>query len=341
MMIVKRNDLTGNQNYTWIDARDINQDDIAILTDEYMIESEIIADIMDSDEQARIEKEDNYTVIICRLPSDDDDEEDPLVRTCIPLGIILYPDKIITICKEDNVVVDELAKRRVRSCPVDTKEGLVISILGRAALVYIRMLKYMNRQKDIVEEQLHKSIMNYELIQLLQIQKTLVYYTTSLNDNEMLLEKLQKTPYFKINSEDEQEFLEDAITDNRQAIQMANTYSDILTGTMDAFASVIGNNMNVIMKRLTMISLSLMFPTFVTGFFGMNVIIPGSDSPYAWVFLTAMCILVALVGSYLISDRKNKAILKANSRSDRKDPKTPDERKYLARKRKKMELDDN
>ncbi len=338
-MIVKRTGLSKNQNYTWVDARDIDRDDIAILTDEYMIESEIIADIMDADEQARIEREDAYTVIICRLPSDDEDSDDPLVRTCIPLGIILFPDKIITICREDNLVIDDLAKRRVRSCPVDTKEGLVISILGRAALVYIRMLKYMNRQKDLVEEQLHKSIMNYELIQLLQIQKTLVFYTTSLNDNEILLEKLQRTPYFLINSEEETEFLEDAITDNRQAIQMAKTYSDILTGTMDAFASVIGNNMNVIMKRLTVISLSLMFPTFITGFFGMNVTLPFSSNPYAWIFLALACVLIALTGSFILSDRRNKFLLSDGDK--KKIKRTPDERKYLERKKEKLRSNDD
>ncbi|HIS13283.1 MAG TPA: magnesium transporter CorA family protein [Candidatus Ornithospirochaeta stercorigallinarum] len=335
-MIVKRTDLTPKQNYTWIDARNIDRDDIAVLTDEYMIPSEVLADIMDQDEQARIEKEDDYTVIICRLPNDDEDEDNPLVRTCSPLGIILFPDKVVTITKEDSVVIDDLARRRVRSCPVDTKEGLVISILGRSALVYIRLLKYINRQKDLVEEQLQKSIMNYELIQLLQIQKSLVYFTTSLAGNEILLEKLQKTPFFKLNSEDEEEFLEDAITDNRQAIQMANIYSDILTGTMDAFASVIGNNMNIIMKRLTVISLSLMFPTFITGFFGMNIHIPGVDSPWAWLVLTVVCILVSLVGSYLISDRRNKLLLKANSIKK----KSPSERKYLARKRQVLKGDD-
>ncbi len=335
-MIVKRTDLSEKQNYTWVDVRNIDREDIATLTDEYMISSEILADIMDQDEQARIEKDDDYVVIICRLPSDEEDEDNPLVRTCIPLGIVLFPDKVITIVKEDSVVIDDLAKRRVRSCPVDTKEGLVISILGRAALVYIRLLKYINRQKDIVEEQLQKSIMNYELIQLLQIQKSLVYFTTSLAGNEILLEKLQKTPFFRLNSEDEAEFLEDAITDNRQAIQMANTYSDILTGTMDAFASVIGNNMNVIMKRLTVISISLMFPTFITGFFGMNIHIPGAQSPWAWLFLTAACIIVAVLGSALISDRRNKLLLKANN--IRK--KTPSERKYLARKRQVLKGED-
>ncbi len=342
-MITKRLDLSPNQSFTWIDARELDKDDISILTDEYLISSELLADIMDVDEQSRIEKEDEYTVLICRLPSSEEDDDKPLERTSIPLGIVLYPDKVITICRGDSVVIDDFAKHRFRQCPVDTKEGFVISILGRAALVYIRLLKYINRQKDIVEEQLQKSIMNYELIQLLQIQKSLVYLTTGLTGNEMLLEKLQKTPYFRVNNEAEEEFLEDSITDNKQAIAMANIYSDILTGTMDAFASVISNNMNVIMKRLTVISLSLMFPTFITGFFGMNVVLPGMNFKYAWVFLLIFCGLVALVANIFISDKRNKSILTAtlgDKRRMRKRDKTPSELKYLKRKRETIEGDD-
>ena len=346
-MITKRNDLIQNQQYTWIDVREIDKDDISILTDEYLISAELLADIMDADEQSRIEREDDYTVIICRLPSAEEDEDKPLERTSIPLGMILFPDKIITICRGDSVVIDDFARHRFRQCPVETMEGFVLSILGRAALVYIRFLKYINRQKDLVEEQLQKSIMNYELIQLLQIQKSLVYLTTGLTDNEVLLEKLQKTPYFRLHGEEEMEFLEDANTDNKQPLAMANIYSDILTGTMDAFASVIGNNMNVIMKRLTVISLSLMFPTFITGFFGMNVAIPGMEGKWAWLFCLGICVIVAVIGLFIISDRKNKSVITAGlgekrGRRKRKDraEKTPSEIKYLRRKKHTLEGED-
>ena len=249
---------------------------------------------------------------------------------------------LLAVCRGDSVVIDDFARHRFRQCPVSTKEGFVISILGRAALVYIRLLKYINRQKDLVEEQLHKSIMNYELIQLLQIQKSLVYLTTGLTDNEVLLEKLQKTPLFHVNNEDEAEFLEDSITDNKQAIAMANIYSDILTGTMDAFASVIGNNMNLIMKRLTVISLSLMFPTFITGFFGMNVDLPLVGRPFAWLLLLGLCALAAIIGSWLISDRKSRSLIRANLGEKRrrgKDERTPSEVKYLRRKKEVLEGD--
>ena len=341
-MITRRTDLAPDQKFTWIDVRELDKDDISVLTDEFLISSELLADIMDADEQSRIEKEDDYTVIICRLPSAEEDDEKPLERTSIPLGILLFPDKVITVCRGDSVVIDDFARHRFRQCPVETKEGFVISILGRAALVYIRLLKYINRQKDIVEEQLHKSIMNYELIQLLQIQKSLVYLTTGLTDNQLLLEKLQKTPLFHLNNDDEREFLEDSITDNKQAIAMANIYSDILTGTMDAFASVIGNNMNLIMKRLTVISLSLMFPTFITGFFGMNVDLPLVGRPFAWLILLGLCALAAIIGSWLISDRQSRSLIRANlgeKRKRGKDERTPSEVKYLRRKKEVLEGD--
>ncbi len=342
-MITKREKLTENQLYEWIDVREMDKDDIKILQEEYSLSSELLADIMDIDEQSRIEKDDDYTVIICRVPADEEeDEENPLERRSLPLGIVLFCDKIITLCRGDSVVVEDFRRGRVRRAPVSTKEGFVISLLSRATLVYIRLLKYINRQKDLVEEQLNKSIMNYELIQLLTIQKSLVYLTTSVTGNQMLLEKLQKTPYFKITGEDEMEYLEDTLTDNLQAIEMAKTYQDILTGTMDAYASVIGNNMNVIMKRLTIISLSLMFPTFITGFFGMNVALPGTAWRYAWIILLALCLLVGIGGVLFIQIYNNRSILKANSRIIKKRGRrrTASQIKYLRRKKASLKSDD-
>jgi magnesium transporter len=291
-----------------VDARDVNRDDITLLEEQYAVSSELLADIMDQDEQARIEKEDDYVALIVRLPAMADDCKG-INQYAVPLGIVLYENTVITICQSDSIVLEDFSKNRFRQYPVDTKEGFVLSILGRAVMVYIRLLKYINRQKSLVEEQLHKSIMNYELIQLLQIQKSLVYFSTSLTTNEALLERLPKVPYFKLGSEEERDFLEDVITDNKQAIEMANIYASILTGTMDAFASVISNNMNVIMKRLTIISISLMFPTFIVSFYGMNLELPLMHNQYAWLFALGVCALSAFVGAWFLSDRRNKRLI--------------------------------
>jgi magnesium transporter len=221
--------------YTWVDARDVNRDDITLLQEKYNIDSDLLADIMDQDEQSRIEKEDTYVDLILRLPALSE-SEDTLDQQALPLGIVMFPEMIITICQGDSVVLDDFAKKRYRHYPVSTMEGFVISLMGRATMVYIRVLKYLNRRKDQVEGQLHKSIMNYELLQLLQIQKSLVYLTTSLTTNEALLERLNnKGTFFHLDGPDEQDFLEDTITDNKQAIQMANIYTDILTGNDGLF----------------------------------------------------------------------------------------------------------
>ena len=308
--------------YTWVDARDINRDDISQLEEQYAISSELLADIMDQDEQARIEREDDYVALIVRLPALADDSKG-INQYAVPLGIVLYKDTVITICQSDSIVLEDFSKNRFRQYPVATKEGFVISILGRATMVYIRLLKYVNRQKSLVEEQLQKSIMNYELIQLLQIQKSLVYFSTSLSTNEVLMEKLLKISYFKLASEEERDFLEDTITDNKQAIEMANVYTTILTGTMDAFASVIGNNMNFIMKRLTIISIALMFPTLIVSFYGMNIELPYMHQPLAWVGALSVCGLSAFLGGWLLSDRRNQRIVQRSVQAKRVKEKKP------------------
>lgn len=320
-------------SYDWVDARDINREDISRLSEDYGIMSDFLADILDQDEQSRIEREDEYTALIIRLPSTEEEDEGADQQT-MPLGVVIFPDKVITICQNDNGILEDFARNRLRKYPIDTKEGFVLSILGRAAMVFIRMLKTYNRKKTLVEDRLQGAVHNDELIQLLDIEQSLVYFTTSLTTDEMLLEKLQKTPYFIMNNEDERDFLEDIITDYKQAITMSRIYSDLINRTMDAFASVISNNMNVIIKRLTVISLALMFPTFITSFYGMNISLPFDHSPFAWLYLAGFCCLVAMGGSYFISDRRNRRIIESNSldRKERKKKKKEDKLRKKARK---------
>jgi magnesium transporter len=303
--------------YTWVDAREITRDDIAQLEEDYRISPELLADIMDLDEQARIEKEDEYVALIVRLPAFADDSHG-INQYCVPLGIVMLQNTIITICQSDSVILEDFARNRFRQYPVETQEGFVISLMGRAAMVFIRLLKYLNRQKNLVEEELHRSVKNDELIQLLSIQKSLVYFTTSLTTNEVLLEKLQKSILFKVQSEEEREFLEDVVIDNKQAIEMANIYSSILTGTMDAFASVISNNLSIIMRRLTVISIAFMFPTFLVGYYGMNVDLPFQSNPLMMFWVILVSIIAAIISTSILSDHRAKRKLKREASSSRK-----------------------
>ncbi|OHE72638.1 MAG: hypothetical protein A2413_04960 [Treponema sp. RIFOXYC1_FULL_61_9] len=291
--------------HCWVDAREVDKQDLHRLEKEFGIASELLQDIMDADEQARIEKEDEYTALIVRLPVFDGNFE--VAYFTVPLGIILFSDKIVTVCQRSSEALDDLSRNRVRDFNIRNKSAFILNLLGRAALVYLRALKDMNKKTAIIERELQKSVKNYELIQLLSIQKSLVYFTTSLKTNELLLEKLQKSPLIRF-KEDEGDLLEDVLTENKQAIEMANIYSSILTGMMDAFASVISNNLNIVMKRLTIVSIVLMIPTLIVSFFGMNVDLPFQHGQYTFAAIVGGCLLASASGAFLLRDRKRKKL---------------------------------
>ncbi|MDR2518069.1 MAG: magnesium transporter CorA family protein [Spirochaetaceae bacterium] len=286
----------------WIDARNVDSADMKRLEQEFGIANELLNDIMDADEQARIEKEGAYTALIVRLPVYE--ESSDVSFFTLPLGIILFSDKIITICQRSSGALEDLSRNRIRGFTIRNKSSFVLNLLGRGAFTFLKGLKELNKRTNIIKEELQKSIKNKELIQLLSIQKSLVYFTTSITTNELLLEKLQKSPLIPF-KEDEQDLLEDVVTENKQAIEMANIYSSILTGTMDAFASVISNNLNIVMKRLTIVSIVLMIPTLIYSFYGMNVDLPFQKSPYMAFVITGISLAASITGAiFLNTDRK-------------------------------------
>ena len=286
---------------SWIDIRNASQDELAWLEKEYRVNPEHLADIMDLDEQARIEKEDEYSLLIVRLPVYDSRLELPYYT--VPLGILLFPDRIVTVCQTDCEVLGELSSGRAKHLDPANKGSFLLHVLGRAAIVYLRYLKDVNRKTAGIERELQRSVKNHELTQLLAFEKSLVFFTTSLKSNEILLEKLQSTRALRF-KEEESELLEDVLTDNKQAIEMANIYSDILSGMMDAFASVISNNLNMQMKRLTIISIVLMIPTLVVSMFGMNVKVPFEDHPDAFLTICGICVFSGVLGALLLQDRR-------------------------------------
>ena len=288
---------------TWVDARCVTREDIRILEEEYHVQQEHILDILDPDELSRIEKDDDYILTITRLPifSPSDD----ISYFTIPFGMVLFPDKIITICWTDCEVLEDISSNRVKGLTLNDFPAFIIKIMSRADIIFLRYLKEINRRSTSIQSELQLSIKNNELIQLLNLEKSLVFFTTSLKSNQLLFEKLMKTRLISFDSED-QDWLEDVEIDNRQAIEMAETYSDILSGMMDAFASVISNNLNIVMKKLTVISLILMVPTFIVSFFGMNVPLPLTESGWIGVSVISFaCILSAVCAGFLLKERSS------------------------------------
>ncbi|HPO03033.1 magnesium transporter CorA family protein [Treponema zuelzerae] len=287
----------------WVDARNVTREDIRTLEADYGIDTEIIMDILDQDELSRIDREDDYTLMIVRLPIFISANE--VSYFTIPLGILLFPEMIVTICWADCEVLNDLTNNRVRGLSLGDLPAFVVRVLTRADLIFLRYLKEINRRSNSIELELQKSVRNNELIQLLNLEKSLTYFTTSLKSNQLLFEKLMKTRLIQLDEED-RDWLEDVAIDNRQAIEMADIYSNILSGMMDAFASVISNNLSIVMKRLTVINLVLMIPTMITSFFGMNVRLPFSDMDMliSVPAILGICLLSSFLAMFLLRDKK-------------------------------------
>ncbi len=273
------------------------------LSDEMLIPIDFLTDPLDIDERARAEIEDGVLLIILRVPKyDESDSEIPF--TTIPVGIILTKkDTIVTICSYDIAKVLDLHAKSTKGIPAVKRSSIVLYMFLKTAMFYLKYLKKINKMTGEVSKELHKSMKNEELIKLLNIEKSLVYFTTSLKSNELMMERLLKTEVLKLSCDDKDR-LEDVVIDNKQAIEMANIYSDILSGMMDAFASVISNNLNIVMKFLTSVTIILMIPTLIASIYGMNIEVPFEHSPHA--FLITMGISFVLSGIGVLIFLKNK-----------------------------------
>lgn len=243
---------------------------------------------LDDEERSRIEQEGDYVVVLVDIPSLD--EKDRYVT--IPLGIYMTKKMIVTVCLEETPVLKAFMNNRVKDFFTFKRTRFVFQILYRNATSYLRYLRIIDRKSEQIEEKLHISQKNKELIELLELEKSLVYFTTSLRSNETVLEKLLRTEKVKKYPEDE-ELLEDVIVENKQAIEMANIYSGILSGMMDAFASVISNNLNVVMKFLSTVTIVLSIPTMIASFYGMNFDnIPLGHNAHGFFIITACALVI-------------------------------------------------
>ncbi len=297
----------------WIDARRVSQDEIAFLQSEYNLDPELLLDVMDQDELSRIENWDDYVLSIMRLPVFTPNAE--VSYSTAPVGAVIFPDKIITICWTDCEVLKDLSANRIKGLSLTDFPAFLIRILARSDIMFLRYLKEIIRRVTSIQNELHEQIENAELIQLLNLEKSLTYFTTSLKANQLLLEKIRRTRILKLDSDD-QEWLDDVEIDNRQAMEMADTYSQITTGVMDAFANVISNNMNVTMKKLTVISLVLMIMSFITSFWGMNIRLPWSTSSTWTGFfcISGLCAISAAAAYIMMNLKPVKKVKKAKKR---------------------------
>ena len=283
---------------TWISLIHPTAAELAKIATDYKIDIDDLRAPLDEEERSHIEVEEGYTLFIVEVPTTEERKEKEYFLT-IPCGIILTEKVIITVCLEDTAVLADFKNGRVRNFWTFKRTRFILQILYRNASLYLQYLRIIDKKSDSVEKQLHISTKNQELIELLELEKSLVYFSTSLRSNELVLEKMLKIDKIKQYPEDE-ELLDDVIIENKQAIEMADIYSNILSGTMDAYASVISNNLNIVMKVLAIITIVMSIPTMIFSAYGMNlksVGMPFADNPMGFL----MVILLSLVFSILVA----------------------------------------
>lgn len=290
----------------WINLVNPTIQEINTICNSIGVLEEFIRYPLDQEERARIDVEDEQILIIADIPivEQDEDGSDEGFST-MPLGMIVVKDDyFITICTKDTPILKEFIDCKVKNFFTFKKTRFILQILLKNATYYLRYLKHINRETDKAEDKLHESMRNQELINLLSLEKSLVYFTTSIKSNEIVMEKLLKGNYIKMYEEDE-DILEDAIVENKQAMEMGTIYRDILSGTMDAYASVISNNLNIVMKILTSLTLVLSIPTIISGLWGMNVAgMPFANNPYGFAIVIGITFVVSIV-AWLIMRKRN------------------------------------
>ncbi len=287
----------------WVYLVSPSHDEIELITTSFDIPKDFIEDPLDENESPRMELEDGKRLLIIQTPYFQDDEEAAIKFITLPLGIILTENCIITVSSKDDDVLQNLIKGRVKNFSTTKRNRLILQILSRTATVYLNYLKKINRISNTIEAQLENSMNNERLMDLLDLQKSLVYFATSLRSNQAVMEKLSRVGMFTKFEEDE-DLLEDMIIDNKQAIEMTSIHANILRSTMEAFSSMISNNLNKVMKFLTSITIILMLPTLVSSIYGMNIPLPFDKSPHAFVILMVASVLLALVGVIIFIKRK-------------------------------------
>lgn len=267
------------------------------LGEELDIPFDFLIDSLDVDERSRFEVEDGIELIVLKTPivNDKDSDIDAQFIT-VPLGIIMTNDMVLTLSPYENPVIDWFVNGKGKNLDPSDRSNFVLRLFERNVYYFLYYLNEINNKRDVYENELYHSSRNAELINLMNIEKSLVYFVTSLRSNELTMLKIQRVDFLNISKkEEEKDLLQDILIDNSQALEMANLYSTMLGGTMDAFASVISNNLNVVMKRLTSVTIVLMVPTLVTSFYGMNVALPMQDYPYANVMVILISLLLATI----------------------------------------------
>ncbi|MFH1697050.1 MAG: magnesium transporter CorA family protein [Candidatus Diapherotrites archaeon] len=287
----------------WIDLVKPTAAELERVGKETGAQEELLKAALDEDERPRIEVEEGNVLVIFRVPFKEESGAGILKISTISLGIIIAGNKIITVCVEGNEILRDFYDGKARQFSTGKRTRFLIQIFARTSVRYMRYLNTIERNIDEIEKALHRSFRNEEIIKLLEIQKSLVYFNNGVVSNANVLDKIMKGKVLKLFEEDK-DMMEDIIIDNRQAIETVSISSSVLSSTMDAYTSIISNNLNIVMRFLASITIVLMIPTMIASFYGMNVHLPMAENEYAFVLILAISLFLSGILAYVFW-RKN------------------------------------
>lgn len=291
---------------TWINLENPSDLEIEKITTETGIPEDMIKAALDEEERAHIDTDGDCTLIVIDIPVINE-EKDDYVYSTLPLAIINTDDYFVTVCLRETSVLGEFVNNAVRNFDVNKRTRFLYQILYTNATKYLHYLKMIDRSASRIQHSLHRALKNTELIKLLALDKALVYFSTSLNANQVVIDRIKQLSLVK-HYEEDNDLLDDVIIENKQAIEMASIHREVLSGTMDAFASVISNNQNIVMKLLTAITILLTIPTLISSLWGMNVWVPFGEGSavYQYGFWIVLGIIVAILIPVIIIMIKKK-----------------------------------
>lgn len=286
------------ENGSWINIVAPSDEELILISKKTGVDLEFLKAALDDEETSRIDIEDDSLLIIVDIPFTEM-EDNSLTYDTYPLAIIHTNKQLITVCLKNSKILTDFTNDKIKSFYTFKKSRFTLQILNRISTYYLLYLRQIDKKSLMIEKRLHKSMKNRELIQLHSLEKSLVYFSTSLKANEITLEKMLKLELMQKYEEDK-DVLEDVIIENKQAIEMTEIYSNILASTMDFFASVISNNLNIVMKVLASVTILMAIPTIIGGIFGMNILLPiGEKDPNGFPIVMGLtfglCAIVAFI----------------------------------------------
>lgn len=301
---------------SWIHLYCPTKEEIAIVERETQIPAELLVVALDPEESAHIDIEEEARLVVMDMPIIDRENGISVFSTA-PIGLCYNKNFFVTVTTKDTSIIKDFLSGRVKSVDTQKKVRFMLQIINRIEFKYLQYLKRMDKISLLIQRELERSVKNKELIELLDIEKSLVYFSTSLSSNDRVLHKIRRSADFKKYEED-QDLIEDVMTENAQAIEMCSIYRDILSGTMDAYASVISNNLNLTMRLLAIFTIALTVPTVIASFWGMNLQVPFADMQFGFAIIALIAVVATVLVSSLAIFLASPAKRKVRTRKKRK-----------------------